>query len=239
MNNNESSTFADEEIKTRTVVETTTYPPDRQGVSKVVTNTITYTKSNSNVDDNTNNIIENKYLDEQHKNITENSKAQEKLIMQISVILIGSTLTYSKLLETTDMDNFTITGIYFFIATIITATLSYSLATFVGRTLLEQARIYYEDNTGTIEQPKLEQFKSEKLRRVFDYTTAFLFCLALPLTFAGISNQYKKYHELIKKEKLMSTKQNNEQIRSLDPKPVTKKPDQKPTSQPNNKEIKK
>lgn len=233
--NDKTNSTADEEIISRIIVEAITYPDDTEGIKRVLTNTTTYAKSTSTA----NEQLAAKYLDDQHKNLTENNKAQEKLIMQFSVLLIGSTLTFSKLLETTELDIFTIFGIYLFITAIIAATLSYSCATYVGRTLMKEAAKYYEDETGEVPQPNIENFTSEKIRRGLDYITAILFCIALPLTFYGISKQYKNYHNINTKEATLSSNEKNDLKKSLDPKPIPKKPEQKPASQPNSKDTKK
>lgn len=216
-----------------TTVETITYPIDPNGLQRVVTKTTITSLQNSSKNED----AFSKYNDEQHKILIENNKSQEKLIIQISVLLIGSTLSFSKLLETTPLDYFTSLGMYLFIFAIICAIFSYSLAQYVCRTSIEESSAYYEDKDDKVPYPDITKYISEKTRRMLDYATAIFFCLALPITFFGISNQYKNYQTIIK-ETNMSSKEKNDLTKSLDPKPIPKKPETNSNNQPNNKDHK-
>lgn len=212
----------DEDSSTITV-ETITYPEDVNGVKRIVTRTTT----NSKKDSSHNEEKSSKYIDDQHKILIENNKSQEKLILQFSVLLIGSTLTFSKLMEVTPLDFFTLIGIYTFILAIILATISYSVAQYVCRKSMDDSTKYYDDTTDTVPYPDITKYTSEKIRRFLDYCTAGVFCVALPLTFYGISKQYENFQK-ITKEEVMSSKDKNDSNRSIDPKPAPKKPENKP-----------
>jgi len=167
-----------------------------------------------------------KDISERHQLLIKNNEAQEKLIMQISVLLIGSTLTYSKVLDETALHSYTITGIYLFILTIVCAVLSYSFAQYIHRLSIEEAIKYYADTTDEVIYPDITKWRTEKIRRFLDYSTAIVFCIALVVTFTGIKNQYSEYSKIIKEKAMSKGKDLNE---SVEPKPIQQKP--KPTTQ--------
>lgn len=236
MNQDENEAFKNNLY--RKIVETQTYAPDPiSGVVKVVTLT-TFEKTGAPHDDESDQaktslhlgMLQN-YLNEHHDLLIKNSVAQEKLIMQISILLIGSTLTFSKLLETTDLNFFTLLGVYLFIATIISSISSYSLAQFVIRVSMEKAEAYYNDRTEKVPLPDITKHWAERLRKSLDYLTALIFCAALPITFFGISKQYKEFRTNQTKEINMSN--STDSTRSLGPKVIPKKPDTTPSTNTN------
>lgn len=210
----------DENLLKKTV-ETNTYPPDDSGIVKVITQT-TYEREQNQERGLSSPVLLQNYLNEHHELLIKNSVAQEKLIIQISTLLIGSTLTFSKLLEETDLDFYTLLGVYLFISTIIGAVLSYSVAQYVIRVLMEKAEKYYNDETGKIPRPEVTKHWAEIVRKSLDYLTAALFCTALPITFFGVSKQYEVFRTNQKKEENMSNSANS--TRSIGPKTVQEKP---------------